>query len=97
MVQGILKTVWGRARAANPGFPPGPVDEVDAAIVKLDAAIAAKQQQQAAYAANAVGLAMPDLFDSFHPDAPKEVVRMDAVYRQVGLDAHFAQRASGLK
>jgi hypothetical protein len=29
------------------------------------------------------------LFDYFHPDIPIEVVRMDATFRQVGLDGHF--------
>src|SRR5262249_35090718 len=33
------------------------------------------------------------LFDYFHSDAPIGVVRMDAVFRQVGLDAHFADAA----
>src|SRR5262249_48929276 len=41
-------------------------------------------------ASNAVGLAVPDLFAYFSPDV-REVVRMDAVFRQVGIDAHFAQ------
>ncbi len=88
-VNDILKTVWGRQKLACPGFPSAPVQAVDAAIVALDQSIAAKDQAKAVQASNAVGLAMPDLFDYFHPDAQKEIVRMDAVFRQVGIDAHF--------
>ncbi len=89
MVLSILKTVWTRAKTANPGLPAAPTSQLDAAVLELSAAIVGKNQRRAAYAANAVGLAVPDIFDSFHPDAPKQIVRMDAVYRQLGLDAHF--------
>ena len=85
----LLKQVWSRGKAANPGMPAAQVKMIDDAIVALSAGIAAKDQEKAAYAANAVGLAVPELFDFFHPDAPIGVVRMDAVFRQVGLDAHF--------
>lgn len=88
-VNAILKQVWGRTTATCPGLPASAVKTVNDAITALDSAIAAKDQKKAAYAANSVGLACPDLFDYFHPDAPKEVIRMDAVYRQVGIDAHF--------
>jgi hypothetical protein len=51
-------------------------------------------QKKAAYAANKVGLACPELFDFYHPDSPKGVLRMDAVYRQLGLDAHYNDLAA---
>ena len=70
MVQTILKTVWGRTKSANPTYPSAQVAAVDKAIVDLDAAITAMDQKKATFAANAVGLAMPELFDFFHPDAP---------------------------
>ena len=89
-VLSLLKQVWSRGKAANPGMPAVQVKMVDDAIVALDAGIAARDQEKAAYAANAVGLAVPELFDWFHPDAPIGVVRMDAVYRQLGLDGHFS-------
>ena len=88
-VLSLLEQVWVRGKAANPGMPAAQVKMIDDAIVALSAGIAAKDQAKAAYAANAVGLAVPELFDSFHPDAPIGVVRMDAMYRQLGLDAHF--------
>ena len=88
-VNSILKQVWARGKTACPNLPATSVTMVDGAITLLDSAIAAKDQKKAAYAANSVGLACPDLFDYFHPDAPKEIIRMDAVYRQVGIDAHF--------
>ena len=88
-VLGLLKQVWTRGKAASPGLPAKQVAMLDDAIAKLDVAVPAKDQKAAALASNQVGLAVPELFDFFHPDAPLGVVRMDAVFRQVGLDAHF--------
>ena len=87
----LLKQVWTRSKATSPGLPSAQVQVVDDAIARATSAIAARDQQGAAYAANSVGLAVPELFDFFHPNAPLGVVRMDAVFRQVGLDAHFGQ------
>lgn len=88
-VLSLLKQVWSRSKSTNPDLPAPQTSAVDDAIAKLDTAIAAKDQQGAAYASNAIGLAVPELFDHFHPDAPIGVVRLDAMFRQVGLDAHF--------
>jgi hypothetical protein len=88
-VLALLKQVWGKAKTASPGLPAKQVKMVDDAIAALDTSIAAKDQKTAAYAANQVGLACPELFDFFHPDSPMGVLRMDAVYRQLGLDAHY--------
>ena len=85
----LLKTEWNRAKAACTDFPAGPAAQIDKAIVDLTDGIGSKDQGKAAQAANQVGLGVVDIFDYFHPDAPKEIVRMDAVYRQVGIDAHF--------
>jgi hypothetical protein len=49
-----------------------------------------EDQKASATLANIVGLTVPALFDYFKPEIPIEVVRMDATFRQVGLDAHFA-------
>lgn len=89
-VLGLLKQVWTRGKAANPGLPAAQVARVDKAIVDLEAGIGAQDQKKAALAANEVGLSCPELFAFFHPDAPQEILRMDAVFRQVGLDAKFA-------
>jgi hypothetical protein len=86
----LLKQVWTRGKGANPGLPAAQVKQVDDAIVNLEAGIAAQDQKKAALAANVVGLSCPELFDYFHPDAPQGILRMDAVFRQVGLDAKFA-------
>lgn len=86
-VNGVLKQVWAKTKTQCAALPADSVKAVDAAIVALDAAIAAKDQAKGAAAANAVGVAIPPLFDWFHPDAPIEIVRMDAVFRQVGIDA----------
>jgi hypothetical protein len=92
-VLSLLEQVWGRAKSANPGLPSAQVQAVDQAIATLHTAIGASDQQSAAYASNAIGLAVPELFDYFHPDAPIGVVRMDAMFRQVGLDGHFKKLA----
>ncbi len=96
-VLSLLKQVWSRGKAATPGLPAAQVKMVDDAIVSLDAGIAAKDQKKAALAANQVGLACPELFDYFHPEAPQGVLRMDAVFRQVGLDAKFSDIAAVTK
>ncbi|MDB5217038.1 MAG: Multiple EGF-like-domain protein 3 precursor [Myxococcaceae bacterium] len=96
-VLGLLQQVWTRAKAQNPGLPAGAVTMVDTAIADLDAGINAMDQKKAAQAANQVGLACPPLFDFFHPDAPQGILRMDAVFRQVGLDAKFADPATVAK
>jgi len=86
--------VWARSKTATTDLPAAQVKQLDDAIVALDAAIASTTQKDAAYAANAVGLAVPALFQHFNPDAPQEIVRLDAVFRQVGLDAHFGDWAA---
>ena len=85
----LLQTVWTRAKGEFPEMPEARVAQIDAAIASLGTAIATTNQMQAVTAANQVGLAVPDIFASFHPDAPEQIVRMDAVFRQVGIDAHF--------
>ena len=94
-INAILKQVWARTKTACPDLTSLAASKaVDDAVTTLDAAITTKDQMKAVYAANAVGLACPDLFDFFLPDAPKEVIRMDAVFRQVGIDAHFGNLAA---
>lgn len=94
-VLSIAKDVWKKGKAASPSLPSKATADVDAALVTLDTAIAMKDQKSAVIASNVIGLAVPDLFDFFHPDAPKGVVRMDAVFRQLGIDAHFGNAATG--
>jgi hypothetical protein len=87
-VLGLLREVWDRSKSAAPGLPADGSGQVDQAIADVDTALGA-DQERAAYAANSVGLAVPKLFGYYRPDTPIEIVRMDAVFRQVGLDAHF--------
>ncbi len=87
-VLGILKDVWGKGKAECPGLPAAQTKAVDDAIKSLDASVRAQDQKGAVTAANAVGLACPELFDYFKPEAPIQIIRMDAVYRQIGIDAH---------
>ncbi len=90
-VLALLKDVWNRSKQQTPNLPAAQAKAVDDAVASLDAAIPAMDQQTAAYASNAVGLAVPELFDFFHPDAPIGVVRLDAYFRQVGLDGHYGK------
>jgi hypothetical protein len=95
-VDGLLKQTWAGSKAKCPGMPAAAVAKVDAALASIDTALAVmgqEDQKTAVYNANAVGLAIPDLFDYFHPDAPKAVVNMDAYFRQLGIDAHYGKAA----
>jgi hypothetical protein len=96
-VLALLKQVWGKSKAASSGLPAKQVKMVDDAIAALDTSLAAQDQKTAVYAANQVGLACPELFDFYHPDSPMGVLRMDAVYRQLGLDAHYGDLAAAQK
>lgn len=88
----ILTTVWGRTKTQCPKLPAGDAKKIDDAIAKLGPALTAKDQKTAVLASNTIGLAVPSLFASFNP-AVLEVIRMDAVFRQVGIDAHFGDWA----
>ncbi len=87
----LLDQVWARAKSGNPRLPSDSRDAVDTALSDAGMAVSAMDQENAAYAANAIGLAMPVLFDFFHPDVPLGVTRMDAMFRQAGLDGHFGR------
>ena len=67
---------------------------VGGAIAKLETALPAQDQRAAAYAANDIHLQMAPLFEFFHPDTPIQVVRMDATFLRIGLDAWFADWGS---
>jgi hypothetical protein len=88
-VLSLLEDVWTKTKAECPSLPGAETQAIDDAVSKLDASVPAQDQAASTTAANAVGLAVPPLFDYFHPDIPLEIVGMDAVYRQIGLDAHF--------
>jgi hypothetical protein len=92
-VDGLLKQTWASSKMKCPGLPSAAVTKVDMALAQIDTAVITGQenQQVAVYNANAVGLAIPDLFDYFHPDAPKAIVNMDAYFRQLGIDAHYGK------
>lgn len=93
-VLGILKGVWANGKTTCPALPAASVKAIDAAIVELDSALQKQDQRAAVMAGNAVGLACPELFGYFKTDAPIEIIRMDAVFRQVGIDAHFGDWAA---
>jgi len=88
-VLSLLHQVWDRSRSACPDLPADAVSAVDDALATLDASIPAGDQQSSAYAGNDVHLQMAPLFEYFNPDTSVAVVRMDAVFLRVGLDAWY--------
>jgi hypothetical protein len=90
-VDTLLKQTWASSKSKCPGLPAAAVAKVDSALANIDMGLVKGQENQktVVYNSNAVGLAVPDLFDYFHPDAPKAIVNMDAYFRQLGIDAHF--------
>ena len=93
-VLSLLRTVWTHTLALHAPLPAAQSQRVTRAITALDGAITAHDQGAAVRAANEVGLACPELFDAFHPSAPIQIIRMDAVFRQVGIDAHVGDWAA---
>ncbi len=93
-VLSLLTQVWGRAKDRCPDLPADTVTTVDGAIATLQDTIAAQDQRGAAYAANDIHLQMAPLFAYFRPETPIEVVRMDAVFLRIGIDAWFGDWAA---
>lgn len=85
----LLKQVWTSANESCPELPSDAVTAVNDALSALDGALADKDQRAAVYAANDIHLQMAPLFDYYNPDAPIEIVRMDATFLRIGLDAWF--------
>jgi hypothetical protein len=83
----LLKQVWARSKEECPDLPKKAASAVDSAIAKLGKSIPAKDQNASAYAANDIHQQMAPLFEYFKPDTPVEVVRMDAVFLRLGVDA----------
>ncbi|MCA9617893.1 MAG: hypothetical protein KC731_02660, partial [Myxococcales bacterium] len=88
-VLSLLHQVWDNTRAACPDLPADAVAAVDTAITTLDGALPKSDQRAAAYAGNDVHLQMAPLFEYFEPDTSVAVVRMDAFFLRVGLDAWY--------
>jgi hypothetical protein len=86
-VLSLLKQVWAASTASCPDLPADAVAAVDAAIARLESSVPAQDQAAAAYAANDIHLQMAPLFAYFNPETPIEVVRMDAVFLRIGIDA----------
>lgn len=86
-VLSLLRQVWARANEKCSDLPAQPVAAVEAAISTLDTSIPSMDQTASAYAANDIHRQMAPLFEYFNPETPVEVVRMDAVFLRVGIDA----------
>ena len=86
-VLSLLRQVWEKSNQECPDLPAKAVASVDSAIDTLDSSLPAEDQSASAYAANDIHLQMAPLFAYFNPDTPVEVVRMDAVFLRIGVDA----------
>jgi hypothetical protein len=63
---------------------------IEDAIGKLAMDVAAHASQAAQVDANAVSLSIADLFELYAPAVPPEVLRLDARFRGLQIDADFA-------
>lgn len=93
-VLSLLERVWidGQARCVD--LPAEVRSSIDASIETLKTSIPASDARTSAYAANDIHSQMTPLFAYFNPDAPTEVVDMDALFLRVGLDAYYEDWAS---
>jgi len=92
-VLSLLKQVWTRGKGANPGLPAKQVKMLDDAIAAADTAITAPIKKARSSRLTWWGSPCPNCSTISNPDAPLEIVRMDAVFRQLGIDAHFGKAA----
>ncbi|MCA9494736.1 MAG: hypothetical protein KC621_32630 [Myxococcales bacterium] len=88
-VLSLLESVWSDATTACPGLPSDAVAAVDGAITSLRDEVPLQDQAAAARSANDIHLQMAPLFAYFGPETPVEVVRMDAYFLRIGVDAWF--------
>lgn len=92
-VLGLLKTVWSSGLAACPDVDAAVKASIDASIAVLDTTVPAADQRGSAYAANDIHVQMAPLFGYFTPDAPLEILEMDALFLRIGLDGWFGDGA----
>jgi hypothetical protein len=66
------------------------VKRVDDGLAKIGADIAARLQRECEADANALTLAVPDLFDLFAFPVPSDALRGDGVFRALEIDGEYA-------
>lgn len=92
-VLGLLETVWAAGIADCPGVDATVQAAINDSIETLATTIPAEDQEATAYAANDIHMQMASLFGYFEPDAPLEILEMDALFLRIGLDGYFGDGA----
>jgi hypothetical protein len=67
---------------------------IDAALAAYASDVAAHKAREAATDANRITLAVPALFDLFSYPAPTDTLRLDGTFRQLQIDAQYADWAA---
>jgi hypothetical protein len=70
------------------------VAEIESALASYQADVTAQKQREAESDGNRITKAVPDLFDLFSYAAPTDTLRLDGTFRQLQIDAEFADWAS---
>jgi hypothetical protein len=86
------KTTWTTLEPVvrSAGASSSVLKTIDDALVAIDADISGKAQHACETDANVVTLAVPDLFDLFTWPVPSDALRGDGVFRQLQIDAEYA-------
>ena len=85
-------TSWTTAKAAvtAKGAKAETITAIDNALAGLIAAITSKDSRAAQTSANAISLSIPDLYDLYDNKVPSDVLRLDASFRLLQIDASFS-------
>lgn len=92
-VLGLLETVWTAGKADCPDLDASVRSSIDGSIDTLATTIAAEDQEATGYASNDIHMQMAPLFGYFNPEAPLEILEMDALFLRIGLDGFFGDGA----
>lgn len=92
-VLGLLEEVWAGGVADCPDLDTAVRSSIDGSLETLTTALAAEDQEASAYAANDIHMQMAPLFGYFNPEAPLEILEMDALFLRIGLDGWFGDGA----
>jgi hypothetical protein len=84
--------LWPEVRpmVAAAGVAAATLDTIEAALRAYALDVQEKRQRDAETDANKITNAVPDLFDPFQYNAPTDTLRLDGTFRQLQIEAEFA-------
>lgn len=87
-----LHETWATLRitAERDGASANVLRSIDDALSRCDANVISRSSQSAESNANAMSLLIPDLFDRYLSAVPPDVLRLDAAFRRLQIDAEFS-------